>query len=106
MSRQAELIVRRLLTCSCTLALSVCAIEAFSADTLYGQVPQASQPADEKPSVFRVKYASDSSLYIDAGRNANLQEGMKLSLINPPPDGAVSDAVRFRGSQHNASSQG
>jgi hypothetical protein len=74
----------------------------FSADVLYGQAPQASQPADEKPSVFRVKYASDSSLYIDAGRNANLQEGMKLSLINPPPDGAVSDALRFRGYEHIA----
>jgi hypothetical protein len=49
-----------------------------------------------------VKYASDSSLYIDAGRNANLQEGMKLSLINPPPDGAVSDALRFRGYEHIA----
>jgi hypothetical protein len=84
------------------LALFVCTIEAFSADTLYGQVPQAGQPAEEKPSVFRVKYASDSSLYIDAGRNANLQEGMKLSLINPPPDGAVSDAVRFRGYEHIA----
>jgi hypothetical protein len=102
MSRQQHLIVRRLLTHSCAVALSVCLTAEFSADVLYGQAPQAGQPIDEKPSVFRVKYASDSSLYIDAGRNANLQEGMKLSLINPPPDGAVSDALRFRGYEHIA----
>jgi hypothetical protein len=102
MSRQVELIVRNLLTCSCAFTLCVCLTAGFTTDVLYGQVPQAGRPAEEKLSVFRVKYASDSSLYIDAGRNANLQEGMKLSLINPPPDGAVSDAVRFRGYEHIA----
>jgi hypothetical protein len=74
----------------------------FCTDLLHGQAPQTIQPAEEKPSVFRVKYASDSSLYLDAGRNANLQEGMKLSLVNPPPDGAVSEGVRFRGYEHVA----
>src|SRR5215471_5038158 len=49
-----------------------------------------------KPSVFHVKYISEGTLYIDAGRNADLQEGMKLSVINPPPDGAISEGVRFR----------
>jgi hypothetical protein len=101
MSRQGKLIVRRLLTSSCSLALSVCLMAGFSTDVLYGQVPQADQP-DKKPSVFRVKYVSDSSLYIEAGRNANLQEGMKLSLINPPLDGAISEGVRFRGYEHVA----
>src|SRR5437879_10474192 len=65
------------------------------------QSPQADQ-SKSKPSVFRVKYVADGSLYIDAGRNANLQEAMKLSLVNPPPDGVVSDAVRFRGYEHVA----
>jgi hypothetical protein len=102
MNWQEELIVRRLLTCTCTLALSVCVVETFSPEVLYGQVSKNAQPAEEKPSVFRVKYASDTSLYIDAGRNANLQDGMKLSLINPPPDGAVSEGVRFRGYEHVA----
>jgi hypothetical protein len=102
MSRPGELIVRSLLTCSGAFALSFCLMAGFSAELLYGRVPQADQPADKKPSVFRVKYASDSTLYIDAGRNANLQEGMKLSLINPPPDGAVSEGLRFRGYEHVA----
>ena len=65
------------------------------------QNPLADQSSN-KPSVFRVKYVADGSLYIDAGRNANLQEAMKLSLVNPPPDGVVSDAVRFRGYEHIA----
>lgn len=49
-----------------------------------------------KPSVFHVKYVSEGTLYIDAGRNADLQEGMKLSVINPPPDGFISEGIRYR----------
>jgi hypothetical protein len=94
--------VRGVLTCSCTCTLYVCLMTGLSTDVLYGQVPQAGQPAEEKPSVFRVKYVSDNSLYLDAGRNANLQEGMKVFLINAPPDGAVSEGVRFRGYEHVA----
>ena len=56
----------------------------------------------EKPSVYRVKYLADSSVYVDAGRNAGLQEGMKLSVIEPPPDNAVTDGIRFRGYPHVA----
>jgi len=55
-----------------------------------------------KPAVFKVKYVSEGTLYIDAGRNADIQEGMKLSVINPPPDGLVTDGVRFRGYPHIA----
>jgi hypothetical protein len=65
---------------------------AFAQDT-------ASSP---RPSVFRVKYLADSSVYIDAGRNADLHEGMKLSVIEPPPDNAVNDGVRYRGYPHVA----
>ena len=102
MGRQRERFVRRVLSRSCTIILAHFLAAGFSTDGLFAQASQANQPADEKPSVFRVKYASDSSLYIDAGRNASLQEGMKLSLVNPPPDGAVTDAVRFRGYEHIA----
>jgi len=94
--------VRGVLTCSCTIILCICLITRFSTGTIFAQVPQADQSADKKASVFRVKYVSEDSVYVDAGRNANLQEGMKLSLINPPPDGAVSEGVRFRGYEHVA----
>jgi hypothetical protein len=62
---------------------------------------QNSEPG-KKPSIFRVKYIADSSVYIDAGRNADLQEGMKLSVIEAPPDNVLSDGVRFRGYPHIA----
>jgi hypothetical protein len=62
----------------------------------------ATSGAPQKPSVFRVKYISEGTLYIDAGRNVGLQEGMKLSVVDPPPDGVVSDGVRFRGYLHVA----
>ena len=68
--------------------------------TLFPALCAAQSPATDakapKPSVFHVKYISEGTLYIDAGRNADLQEGMKLSVINPPPDGAISEGVRFR----------
>lgn len=86
---------------SCALALFGCLVAAISGDTVYAGVPQPQQ-VDKKRSLFRVKYAADGSLYLDAGRNDDLKEGMKLSLINPPPDGAVSDGAQFRGYEHVA----
>ena len=85
---------------SWAFAVLVCSAITFHVNVSRAQNPQADQSS--KPSVFRVKYVADGSLYIDAGRNANLQEAMKLSLVNPPPDGVVSDAVRFRGYEHIA----
>src|SRR5579863_3825172 len=72
-------------------------LTTFSSDLL----AQTATPR-EKPSVFRVKYLADSTVYVDAGRNAGLQEGMKLSVIEPPPDNAVTDGIRFRGYPHVA----
>src|ERR1700757_2587376 len=40
-----------------------------------GLFAQTTAPS-EKPSVYRVKYIADASVYVDAGRNAGLQEGM------------------------------
>ena len=67
--------------------------------------PSASSQAQvsiQKPSVFHVRYIADTTVYVDAGRNADLQEGMKLAVVDPPPDGAVTDGVRFRGYPHVA----
>src|SRR3974377_965670 len=61
-----------------------------------------SAPKAEKPSVFHVKYISDTTLYIDAGHNAGLQEGMKLSVVEPPADGVVSGGIRYRAYPHVA----
>jgi len=75
-----------------------CLLVTLFASRAFAQSPAAGP----QPAVFRVKYISDSTVYIDAGRNADLQEGMKLSVIEPPPDNAVSDGVRFRGYPHVA----
>jgi len=61
----------------------ICSVVIFYVSVARAQNPPADQ-STSKPSVFRVKYVSDGSLYIDGGRNANLQEAMKLSLVNPP----------------------
>lgn len=49
-----------------------------------------------------MKYVGDGSVYIDAGRNADLQEGMKLSLVEPPPDGLIAEGMQYRGYAHVA----
>jgi len=55
-----------------------------------------------KPTVFHVTYVSEGAIYIDAGRNADLREGMTLSVVELPPDGAATEGVRFRGDAHIA----
>jgi len=80
----------------------ICSLVAFPGSAARAQDPPPAEQTNSKASVFRVKYVSDGSLYIDAGRNAHLEEAMKLSLVNAPPDGVVSDGVRFRGYQHIA----
>jgi hypothetical protein len=60
--------------------------------------PSTPTPAPVK-SVFHVKYVSDRTVYLDAGRNAGLEEGMILHLIHADPNDAATDAVRFQGQQ-------
>jgi hypothetical protein len=98
-SRRAEQALR--LKPSSAIVVLLCSAVTFDGSAARAQDPPADQTSS-KPSVFRVKYVADGSLYIDAGRNAHLEEGMKLSVVNPPPDGVVSDGVRFRGYEHIA----
>jgi hypothetical protein len=70
--------------------------------TCLATLADAAQEAEQKPAVFRVKYVSDGAVYIDGGRNADVQEGMKLSVVAAPADGAITDGVRFRGEEHVA----
>jgi hypothetical protein len=61
-----------------------------------------SEAASKKPTVFRVKYIGDRSVYLEAGRNADLQDGMKLSVVEAPPDGVVAEGIQYRGYDHVA----
>lgn len=57
---------------------------------------------NRKPTAFKIKYVSDGSVYIEAGRNADLQEGMKLSVVAAPPDGVIAEGIQYRGYEHVA----
>src|SRR5579863_9106047 len=57
---------------------------------------------DEKTAVFPVKYISSDSVYIGAGHNAGVQEGMKLSVVNAQEGVSVDNGLRFRGEAHVA----
>jgi hypothetical protein len=62
-----------------------------------GQSAQT-QPATPKPkNVFHLKYIAEGTVYLDAGRNAGLQEGMLLHLVHADPNGGTTEAVRFQG---------
>ena len=77
---------------------------------LLAQAPAGPSPAppvpsgqtNKKPIVFRVRYVSDNTVYIEAGRNADLQEGMKLSVVEAPPDGVIAEGLQYRGYDHVA----
>ncbi|MBZ5643258.1 MAG: hypothetical protein LAO19_10890 [Acidobacteriia bacterium] len=49
--------------------------------------------------IFHVKYVSEGAVYLDAGRNAKLEEGMILHVVHADPDGGITDAVRFQGKE-------
>lgn len=46
--------------------------------------------------IFHVKYVSEGAVYLDAGRNAGLEEGMVLHLVHADPNGGTTEAVRFQ----------
>jgi len=57
--------------------------------------PQQTAIAPAK-SIFKVKYISESAVYLDAGRNAGLEEGMFLHLVHVDQNSGITDAVRFQ----------
>jgi len=46
--------------------------------------------------IFHVKYVSETAVYLDAGSNGGLEEGMILHLVHADPNGGATDAVRFQ----------
>lgn len=58
------------------------------------------QPATPQPkNIFHLKYIAEGTVYLDAGRNAGLQEGMLLHLVHADPNGGTTEAVRFQGQE-------
>jgi hypothetical protein len=95
----------RALTLSALLCLSAYFPFSVRAQAPEGPVPvptNLSDQAPKKPTVFRVKYVGDNTVYIEAGRNVNLQDGMKLSVVEAPPDGVIAEGIQYRGYEHVA----
>ena len=69
---------------------------------IFGPVARLMQAQEEKAAVFPVKYISNDSVYLGAGRNAGIQEGMKVSVVNSTSYTAADNGVRFRGEAHVA----
>jgi hypothetical protein len=64
---------------------------------LGGQYDQ--KQAQPPKNVFHVKYISEGAIYLDAGKNAGLEEGMILHIVPPDPDGGMTESARFRGEE-------
>jgi hypothetical protein len=77
------------------ICLLVCGA-AVSA-TQAGQYGQGQQSAPQN--IFHVKYISEGSVYLDAGRNAGLEEGMILHLVHADASGGTTESVRFQGGE-------
>ena len=85
--------------------LNTCLPVAVRSQAPAGAIPVTSAPQEQenkKSAVFRVKYVGEGSVYIDGGRNADLQEGMKLSVVETPPDGMIAEGIQYRGYEHVA----
>jgi hypothetical protein len=63
-------------------------------NALAGRV--SGQSAASPQNIFHVKYVTEGTVYVDAGRNAGLKEGMILSVVRLASDGEETEALRFR----------
>jgi|SRR5579871_2953231 hypothetical protein len=75
------------------------AVLAIFVNLLLSLVVQAQKEAS---AVFSVKYLSNDTVYINAGRNAGIQEGMQISVVDEQASSVQGEGARFRGEQHIA----
>ncbi len=58
----------------------------------------ASSPAiAPAKTIFHVKYISEGAIYLDAGRNEGLEEGMLLHLVHADPSGGTTECREIPG---------
>lgn len=79
----------------CLVLFGVCDSAALAGQYGSAQYGTAQQSAPQN--IFHVKYISEGSVYLDAGRNAGLGEGMILHLVHADPNGGATESVRFQG---------
>lgn len=70
--------------------LAISLIAGLAADIAFAQLPAPPQ------NIFHIKYVAEGAIYLDAGRNAGLEEGMLLQVAHAGAAGDPTEAVRFR----------
>ncbi len=80
------------------LVLSLAVVLSTTRAGQYAQTqPGSASASAPAKNIFRVKYVSEGAVYLDAGRNSGLEEGMLLHLVHADPNGGATEAVRFQG---------
>ncbi len=85
--------VWRILICAVALGITLFPARGDSVCSKASPLPR------EQKAIFQVKYISEGAVYLDAGRNAGLEEGMLLHLVHADPGGGTTEAVRFQGQE-------
>jgi len=62
-----------------------CVLAAVVGSCLYGFAGQGTERGGRAQ--YRIKYVADGAVYLEAGRNVGLTEGVKLSVRRPAPNG-------------------
>jgi hypothetical protein len=70
---------------------------AFSAAHAAQSGQTQAAPAAPAKTIFHIRYIAEGTVYVDAGRNAGLEEGMHLHLVHADPNGGTTESVRFQG---------
>jgi hypothetical protein len=65
---------------------------------VFSQIEIRAQSAPQQD-IFYVKYVAEGSVYLDAGRNARLEEGMLLHVVHADPSGGTTESLRFQGKE-------
>ena len=119
-NRKTKLWPQQVLSCVLALGISCSAAHAGQSEqtqivvaTLPSSPAQTPQEAASSPyyvpaatpvpvvakNFFRIKYVSEGAIYLDAGRNEGLEEGMLLHIAHADPNGGTTDAIRFQGQE-------
>lgn len=61
-----------------------------------GAMAARAQSSPAPQNIFHVKYIAEGAVYVDAGRNAGLKEGMILTATRGGADAGATQAVRFQ----------
>ena len=74
------------------LSRSVLVAGFLAAMTAWCAAAQSTPPQN----IFHVKYVTEGTVYLDAGRNMGLKEGMELAVVRLSSDSELTEAIRFK----------